>query len=79
MSRLSALLKRGGLREVLFWLLLLGSWQFLALPGSKSAVIGSIGTAAFLVVAWASLDKLKRMGLDHALEIRFPCKLANCS
>src|SRR6266851_6259048 len=66
MSGLSANLKRGEYREIVFWLLLLGSWQFLASPGSKNGVIGSVGTAAFLLFAWASLDKLTRLGLDHA-------------
>jgi membrane protease YdiL (CAAX protease family) len=66
MSGLSANLKRGEYREIVFWLLLLGSWQFLASPGSKNGVIGAVGTAAFLLFAWASLDQLTRLGLDHA-------------
>jgi hypothetical protein len=33
----------GEYREVLFWLLLLGSWQFLASPGAKGAVVGASG------------------------------------
>ena len=66
MSRLSTNFKSGGYREVLFWLLLLGSWQFLASPGSKNGVIGAIGTAVFLLFASANLDQLTRLGLDHA-------------
>jgi membrane protease YdiL (CAAX protease family) len=66
MSGLSAKLKEGQYREIVFWLLLLGSWQFLASPGSKNGVIGAVGTAAFLLFAWASLDQLTRLGLDHA-------------
>jgi hypothetical protein len=66
MSGLSANLKSGEYREIVFWLLLLGSWQFLASPGSKNGVIGAVGTAAFLLFAWASLDRMTRLGLDHA-------------
>jgi len=66
MPGLSAKLKMGEHREVLFWLLPLGSWKFLASPGGRNSVIGGFGTAAFLVFAWVSLDKLTRLGLDHA-------------
>src|SRR5713226_2396531 len=66
MSGLSANLKRGEYREIVFWLLLFGSWEFLASPGSKNGVIGAIGTAAFLLFACANLDRLTRLGLDHA-------------
>jgi membrane protease YdiL (CAAX protease family) len=66
MSGLSTKLKRWEYREIVFWLLLLGSWQFLASPGSKNGVVGAVGTAAFLLFAWASLDQLTRLGLDHA-------------
>src|SRR5262249_39135050 len=52
-------------REVLFWLLLLGSWQFLASAGEKTGIVGALGAAAFLVYAWANLDRLKGLGLDH--------------
>ena len=52
--------------EVLFWLLLLGSWQFLASPGGKNAIVGALGTAAFLVFAWTNMDRLRGLGLDHA-------------
>ena len=53
-------------REVLFWLLLLGSWQFLASPRSKTAIVGAVGTAVFLVYAGANVDRLRGLGLDHA-------------
>jgi len=53
-------------REVIFWLLLLGSWQFLVVPGGKNAVIGATGAAAFLLFAWSSLGRLRRLGLDYA-------------
>jgi membrane protease YdiL (CAAX protease family) len=56
----------GGYREVLFWLLLLGSWQFLASPGGRNGSIGAVGAVAFLVHAWANLDRLSGLGLDHA-------------
>ena len=56
----------GECREVVFWLLLLGSWQFLASPGMKTGIIGAVGAAAFLVYAWANLDRLRGLGLDHA-------------
>jgi membrane protease YdiL (CAAX protease family) len=55
-----------GSREVLFWLLLLGSWQFLAAPGGRNGFVGCVGTAAFLRFAWMNLDHLKELGLDHA-------------
>lgn len=42
----------GEYREVLFWLLLLGSWQFLASPGAKSAVVGASGALMFLLFAF---------------------------
>ena len=58
-------LEKGEYREVLFWLLLLGSWQFLASPGSKNGIAGATGTAAFLLFAWSSLDRLKSLGLDY--------------
>src|SRR5207247_2612363 len=66
MSALLAKLKNGEYREIVFWLLLLGSWQFLASPGSKNGLIGAVGATAFLLFAWASLDQLTRLGLDHA-------------
>jgi hypothetical protein len=45
--------------------LLLGSWQFLAAPGERNGIVGAVGTAIFIVFAWASLDRMDRMGLDH--------------
>ena len=66
MPGLSAKLKMGDYREVLFWLLLLGSWQFLASPGRKNGVGGAIGTAVFLLFACSSLDRLGRLGLNYA-------------
>jgi membrane protease YdiL (CAAX protease family) len=66
MSGSSTSSKRGEYREVLFWLLLLGSWQFLTSPGGRNGAIGAIGTTAFLVYAWANLDRLTGLGLDHA-------------
>src|SRR6476661_10464136 len=64
MSGFSASLKQGEYREVLFWLLLLGSWQFLASPGNKNGIVGATGTAAFLAFAWNSLDRLTNLGLE---------------
>lgn len=66
MPGLSTKLKMGEYREVLFWLLLLGSWQFLASPGRKNGVVGAIGTAVFLLFARGNLDNLRRLGLDYA-------------
>jgi membrane protease YdiL (CAAX protease family) len=53
-------------REVLFWLLLLGSWQFLASSGSRTGAVGAVGTGVFLLFAWANIDRLRGLGLDHA-------------
>ena len=66
MSGLCANVKRGEYREILFWLLLFGSWQFLASTGGRNGVLGTIGTAGFLVLAWTNLDQLTRLGLEHA-------------
>jgi len=66
MSGLSTNLKRGEYREVLFWFLLLGSWQFLASPGGKNGIVGAVGAAAFLVFAGCNMDRLRGLGLDHA-------------
>jgi membrane protease YdiL (CAAX protease family) len=65
-SELSSNSKRGKYREIVFWLLLLGSWQFLASPDSKNGIVGAIGAAAFLVFAWHNTDGLRGLGLDHA-------------
>jgi membrane protease YdiL (CAAX protease family) len=66
MSGLSTSIKIGECREVVFWLLLLGSWQFLASLGRRTGSIGAIGASAFLFYAGASLDRLSGLGLDHA-------------
>ena len=58
--------KSGGGREAVFWLLLLGSWQFLAAPGNRNGIIGAVGTVMFLLFAAANLDRLEGLGLDHA-------------
>src|ERR1017187_7464180 len=56
----------GEYREVLFWLLLLGSWQFLASPGAKSAVVGAGEALMFLLFAFRNLGRLTRLGLGYA-------------
>jgi membrane protease YdiL (CAAX protease family) len=67
MQGLSPLLKRFcEYREVLFWLLLLGSWQFLVAPSGKNAVFGATGTAVFLVFAFRNLGRLRGLGLGYA-------------
>lgn len=53
-------------REILFWLLLLGSWQFLTAQGARNAALGAVGTAAFLLFAGCNLGKLKGLGLANA-------------
>ncbi|HWB84459.1 MAG TPA: type II CAAX endopeptidase family protein [Bryobacteraceae bacterium] len=58
--------RAGECREILFWLLLLGSWQFLASPGSKNGMIGALGAGGFLVYARANLDTLRGLGLELA-------------
>jgi hypothetical protein len=57
MAGLSTNFKCGEYREVVFWLLLLGTWQFLAAAGSKNGIIGAVGAAAFLVYAWVNIDR----------------------
>ena len=66
MPRSSTSLRANECREVLFWLLLLGSWQFLASSGSRTGAVGAIGTGVFLLYAWANIDRLRGLGLDHA-------------
>lgn len=56
----------GEYREVLFWLLLLGSWQFLASPGGNNAVVGAGGVVVFLLFAFRNLGRLTRLGLGYA-------------
>ena len=58
--------KTGEYREVLFWLLLLGSWQFLTAPGEKNAMFGAGGTAIFLAFAFRNMGRLRGLGLDYA-------------
>jgi membrane protease YdiL (CAAX protease family) len=53
-------------REILFWLLLLGSWQFLSAGGDRNGAIGLAGTVAFLVFAVRNLGKLTEMGFNLA-------------
>jgi membrane protease YdiL (CAAX protease family) len=53
-------------REILFWLLLLGSWQFLTAQGGRNATVGAVGTAAFLLFAGCNLGKLRGLGLANA-------------
>jgi membrane protease YdiL (CAAX protease family) len=66
-ARLSQHMTRlGEYREVLFWLLLLGSWQFLASPGGKNAVVGAGGALMFLIFAFRNLGRLTRLGLEYA-------------
>jgi membrane protease YdiL (CAAX protease family) len=62
----STSLRNGAYREVLFWLSLLGSWQFLASPGGRNGIVGAIGAATCVVYAWANVDRLQGLGLDHA-------------
>ena len=65
-NRIRRTLSWRGAREVTFWLLLLGSWQFLAASGIRNGVIGSIGTAVFLIFARLNLDRLSELGLEYA-------------
>jgi len=58
--------RTSGHREILFWLLLLGSWQFLTAQGERTAAFGAVGTAAFLVFAACNLGKLRSLGLANA-------------
>ncbi len=64
--RVARALNWRGSRELAFWIMLLGSWQFLAARGSRNTFIGCIGTAVFLIMAWRNLDRLRELGLDHA-------------
>jgi membrane protease YdiL (CAAX protease family) len=67
MPGLSQLVKRGDdYREVLFWLLLLGSWQCLVARRGRYTVLGAVGTAAFLAFACRNLGRLKGLGLAYA-------------
>ncbi len=67
MPRLQQLMKPAGeFREVLFWLLLLGSWQFLVVSGTRNTICGLAGTSAFLVFAYRNLGRLRGLGLAYA-------------
>jgi len=67
MPRLQQPMKPAGeFREVLFWLLLLGSWQFLVVPGTRNTACGLAGTSAFLVFAYRNLGRLRGLGLAYA-------------
>jgi membrane protease YdiL (CAAX protease family) len=66
MSEPSMRFRVGECREVVFWLLLLGSWHFLASPGSKIGITGAVSAAVFLVYAGANIDRLSGLGLDYA-------------
>jgi hypothetical protein len=59
-------MKESGYREVAFWILLLGSWQFLSAPGHRAGIIGTLGSVTFLMFAWSNLDRLNGLGLNHA-------------
>jgi membrane protease YdiL (CAAX protease family) len=65
-SRVRRALNWRGTREVTFWLLLLGSWQFLTAPGARNGIIGFIGTVAFLIFARLNLYRLNELGLNYA-------------
>lgn len=53
-------------REILFWLLLLGSWELLASSLKRASMVGAAGTACFLVFGWRSLGRLRGFGMQHA-------------
>jgi membrane protease YdiL (CAAX protease family) len=55
--------RSGGGREIGFWLLLFGSWIMLNSPVWPNQLLGSLGTVAFLVLAFGSLGKLQAMGM----------------
>lgn len=52
--------------EIVFWLLLLGSWQFLSAEGGRNGVIGVCGAILFLLFAKRKLGELRAMGFEHA-------------
>jgi hypothetical protein len=64
--RIERALKWRGSRDILFWLLLRGSWQFLAAPRRRNGFVGCAGTAVFLIFARVSLDRLRELGLELA-------------
>ena len=58
--------RSGGGREIAFWLLLLGSWMMLNSPAWPNQLLGGLGSAAFLVLAFGSLGRLHAMGMEFA-------------
>jgi membrane protease YdiL (CAAX protease family) len=58
--------RSGGSREIAFWLLLFGSWIMLNSPAWPNQFLGGLGTAAFLVLAFGNLGKLRGMGMEFA-------------
>lgn len=67
--------RSGGTREIGFWLLLLGSWMMLNSPAWPNQLLGGLGTAAFLILAFGSLGKLRGMGMEYAAWERAPAGL----
>ena len=66
LSGVSRILRASKWREFIFWLLLLGSWQFLTMPGNRNTTVGAAGTVMFLALAWANLGRMRRLGLEYA-------------
>lgn len=58
--------RSGAGREISFWVLLFGSWVMLNSPAWPNQLLGGFGTAAFLVLAFCSLGKLRGMGMEFA-------------
>ncbi len=58
--------RSGASREIGFWVLLFGSWTMLNSPAWPNHLLGGLGTAAFLVLAFGSLGKLRSMGMEFA-------------
>jgi membrane protease YdiL (CAAX protease family) len=58
--------RSGGGREIGFWLLLFGSWMTLNSPAWPNQLLGGLGTAAFVVLAFGSLGRLRGMGMEFA-------------
>jgi membrane protease YdiL (CAAX protease family) len=56
--------RSGANREIGFWVLLFGSWMTLNSPAWPNQLLGGFGTAAFLVLAFGSLGKLRSMGME---------------
>ena len=56
----------GAGREIGFWVLLFGSWMMLNSPAWPNQLLGGFGTAAFLVLAFGNLGKLRSMGMEFA-------------